>query len=155
MLLFTSKQNRIPLRSIWSTNKVSEAAHRIFHEGVQSMLQWNKYKTSKSQRSSNSNNWILMSCQTHRVTSGQSNSGHKQVHVSKLFSHIYQPSVKSVYKTNHFANIKHTCTQTSGTNFQRVSPFNITPVKRAHRARTCWYCLPFSLIYWHQVKKNI
>ena len=33
-------------------------------------------------------NWILMSCQPHRVTSGQSNSGHKQIHISKLFSHI-------------------------------------------------------------------
>ena len=58
--------------------------------------------------SSSSSNRILMSCQPLRVTSGQSNSGHKQIHNSKLFSHIYQPSVKSVYKTNHFANIKHT-----------------------------------------------
>ena len=31
-----------------------------------------------------SNNWILMSCQPHRVTSGQSNSDHKQIHTSKL-----------------------------------------------------------------------
>ena len=43
---------------------------------------------------SSSSNWILMSCQLHRVTSGQSNSGHKQIHISKIFSHIYQPSVK-------------------------------------------------------------
>ena len=51
-------------------------------------------------------NWILMSCQPHWVT-----SCHKQVHISKLFSHnIYQPSVKLIYKTNHFANIKHTYT---------------------------------------------
>ena len=59
--------------------------------------------------SSSSSNRILMSCQPHRVTSGQSNSGHKQIHISKLFSHMYQPSVnvKSVYKTNHFVNIKH------------------------------------------------
>ena len=40
---------------------------------------------------------------------------------------MYQPSVKSVYETNHFTNIKHT--QTSDTNFRRVSPFDITPVK--------------------------
>ena len=39
-----------------------------------------------------SSNWILMSCQPHRVTSGQSNSGHKQIHISKLFSHIYVSS---------------------------------------------------------------
>ena len=55
-------------------------------------------------------NWILMSCQPHRVTPGQSNSGHKQIHISKLFSHMYQPSVKSIYKTNHFTNMKHTYT---------------------------------------------
>ena len=57
-----------------------------------------------------------MSCQPHRVTSGQSNSGHKQIHISKLlsrltyistlcqvFSHYIciNPSVKSIYKTNH------------------------------------------------------
>ena len=30
-----------------------------------------------------------MSCQPHRVTSGQSNSGHKQMHISKLFLYIY------------------------------------------------------------------
>ena len=48
-----------------------------------------------------STNWILMSCQAHRVTSGQSKSSHKQIHISKLFS---------IYKTNHFANIKHTYT---------------------------------------------
>ena len=54
-------------------------------------------------RSSNSK-WILMSCQPQghpRVTSGQLNSDHKQIHISKLFSHIHQPSVKSIYKTNH------------------------------------------------------
>ena len=33
-----------------------------------------------------SSNWILMSCQPHRVTSGQSNSGQKQMHISKLLS---------------------------------------------------------------------
>ena len=54
---------------------------------------------------SSSSKWILMSCQPHRVTSGQSNSGHKQIYVSKLFSHIYQPSVKSVYKTNEFCRV--------------------------------------------------
>ena len=98
-----------------------------------------------------SSNWILMSCQPHRVTSGQSNSGHKQIHISKLFSH--QPSVKSIYKTNHFANIKHTSTNIRQ-NFQRVSPFNITPVKRAHTTRTCWYSQLFHLIYRYQVKEK-
>ena len=52
-------------------------------------------------------NWILMSCQPHWVTSGQSNSGHKHMHISKLFSYIYiyKPFVKSIHKTNHFTNI--------------------------------------------------
>ena len=35
-----------------------------------------------------------------------------------------------------------------------VSPFNITPVKRAHKARTCWYRRPFRLIYRYQVKEK-
>ena len=39
-------------------------------------------------RPSSSSNWILMSCQPHRVTSGQSDSGHKKIHISKLFSYI-------------------------------------------------------------------
>ena len=112
-----------------------------------------------------------MSCQPHRVTSGRSNPGHKQMHMSKLFWRIYQPSVKSVYKTNHFTNITHTIhkrqtqtsdtnirhkhqTQTSDTNFRRVSPFSITPVKRAHKARTCWYRQPFRLIYRYHVIRN-
>ena len=28
-------------------------------------------------------------------------------------------------------------------NFQRISPFGITPVEKAHKARTCWYRGPF------------
>ena len=95
--------------------------------------------------SSSNGNWILMSCQPHRVTSGQSNSCHKQIHISKLFSHIYQLSVKSIYKTNHFVNIKHTNTIIRH-KFQKVSPLSITPVKRAHKVRICWYRWPFCLI---------
>ena len=50
-------------------------------------------------------NWILMSYQPHSVTSGQPNSGHKQVYISKLLIFI-NLSVRSLHKTNHFANIK-------------------------------------------------
>ena len=53
-------------------------------------------RKKKKEEEESSSNWILVSCQPHRVTSGQSDSGHKQIYVSKLFSHIYQPSVKSV-----------------------------------------------------------
>ena len=45
--------------------------------------------SSSSSSSSSSSNCILMSCQPLKVTSGQSNSGHKQIHISKLFSHIF------------------------------------------------------------------
>ena len=31
---------------------------------------------------------------------------------------------------------------------------NITSVKRAHKARTCWYRRPFCLIYRYQVKEK-
>ena len=44
--------------------------------------------------------------------------------------------------------------QTSDKFFWRVSPFNITPVKRAHKAKTCWYHRPFHLIYQYQVKEK-
>ena len=71
-----------------------------------------------------------MSCQPHRVTSGQSNSGHKQIHISKLFSHIYQPSVKSVYKTNHFKNTKHTYTNIRQI-FKELVP-SILPLLKEH-----------------------
>ena len=95
-----------------------------------------------------------MSCQPHRVTSGQSNSGHKQIHISKLFSHIYINFLSSQSTKSITSQTKNIHTQTSDTNFWRVSPFNITPVKRAHKARTCWYRRPFRLIYWYQVKEK-
>ena len=56
--------------------------------------------------SSSSNNWILMSCQPHRVTSGQSNSGHKQIHISKLFSHIFINPLSSIYKNQSLCKHK-------------------------------------------------
>ena len=59
---------------------------------------------------SSSSNWILMSCQPYRVTSEQSNSGHKQIYISKLFSQCINPLSSQSTKTNHFANIKHTYT---------------------------------------------
>ena len=106
-------------------------------------------------RRTSSGNWILVSCQRDRVTSRQSNSGHKQTHIFKLFS-LYLSALCQVSLHNQSLR-KHktyTNTQTSDTNFRRVSPFNITPVKRAHKARTCWYRRPFPLIYRYQVKEK-
>ena len=76
-----------------------------------------------------------MSFQTHRVTLEKSNSGHKQMHISKLFSYIYihKSFVSSIHKTNHFANIKHTLyihkhqTQI----FEELVPSILTPIKTA------------------------
>ena len=91
-------------------------------------------------------NWIGMSCQPHSVTSGQSNSGHKHIHISKLS--LSPTFVKTVHKTNQWANSKQNIhTQISGTHFRRVNPFHITyPVKRAPKARTCWDRQPFQLL---------
>ena len=59
----------------------------------------------------------------------------------------------SIHNTNHFANITQNIhTQTSNTNFQRVRPVNITPVKRAYK--TWWYCQPFHLISRNQIKEG-
>ena len=68
-----------------------------------------------------------MSCQPHRVTSGQSNSGHKEINISKLFSLSLPPPSLSLshththYKTNHFANIN-IQTRTSDTIFEDLVP---------------------------------
>ena len=45
-----------------------------------------------------SSNWILMSCQPHRVTSGQSNSGHKQIHcqISRQNQSLHKHKTNSV-----------------------------------------------------------
>ena len=53
---------------------------------------------------------------------------HKQMHISKLYSYINPLSSQSTKPapTNVEQNIR---TQTSNTNFQRVSPFNTTPAK--------------------------
>ena len=48
------------------------------------------------------------------------------------------------HKISHDTNLhktKHTQNQTQ--NFRRISPFGITPVEKAHKARTRWYRGPF------------
>ena len=71
-----------------------------------------------------------MSCQPHRVTSGQSNSGHKQIHISKLFSHI-NPLSSQITNTKHtYTNIRHKF------------------------LKSCWYHQPFCLIHRYQIKEK-
>ncbi len=90
---------------IWRKNTKKTNCSVISSENKteDSLLVHTFYCLIQNSNSSSSSNWILMSFHPHRFT-----SGHRQI--SKLFSHIYQPSVKSVYKTNHFTNIKHTYT---------------------------------------------
>ena len=99
------------------------------------MLTSDTWPEKQDQRGSggSSSNWILMACQPDRATSGQSNSGHKQMHISKFFSYIiiiYQPLVKSIYKTNHFANIQHTHTNIRQI-FEELVP-SILPLLKEH-----------------------
>ena len=84
--------------------------------------------------------------------------GHKQIYTFQNSSH------KSVYKTFSQVSLQNQSLhkhktyrhkhQNSDTYFRRVSAFNITPVKRAYKARTCWYHRPFRLIYRYQVKEK-
>ena len=70
-------------------------------------------------------NWILMSRQLHRVTSGQSNLGHKQMHISKLFSYIcinHNPQNQSLRKLN----IKRVYTNTSSHVHQKLRAKSIS-----------------------------
>ena len=97
-------------------------------------------------------NWILTSHQPHRVTSAQANSViSKYAHFKTLLIYINlcQVNPRNQLLCNMKQNIH---MRTSNTNFRRVSPSNITPVRRAHKARTCWYYQPFHLIYWYKIK---
>ena len=38
--------------------------------------------------------------------------------------------------------------------FRRISPFGITPVEKAHKARTRWYCGPFRRFFNTRFKKK-
>ena len=65
---------------------------------------------TQTDSSSSSSNWILMSCQPQRVTSGQSNSSRsKYTFLNSSHIHINLLSSQST-KTDHFTNMKHTCT---------------------------------------------
>ena len=91
--------------------------------------------------------------------SGSPQNDQTQSHANTHFktSQIYHinPFLESVQKTNLYTNIKQSIyLQTSNTIFQRVSPFNTTPVKKAPKARTCWYCQPVSQIYQYLIKDN-
>ena len=108
--------------------------------------------SSSSSNSNSSSNWILMSCQPYRVTSEQSNSGHKQIHISKLFSQCINPLLSQSTKPitlqtwNIYTNIKHIFEQL----FTSILPL----LQKSHKARTCWYHRPFHLIYWYWVKEK-
>ena len=59
------------------------------------------------------------------------------------------------HKIRHDTNshkTKHTQTRTQ--NFRRISPFGITPVEKAHKARTRWYHGPFRRFIDARLKKK-
>ena len=74
----------------------------------------------------------------------------KPIYTISPYTHIKQNTEHKIFKLGpsqlflksvHKTNPKHTyCTYT---HFQRVSPLNITPFTRAHKAKTCWYHQPF------------
>ena len=69
-----------------------------------------------------------MSCQPHRITSGQSNSG-AYLKNNLIFINL---SVKSVHKTNHLAKIKQNIhTQPSDTNSEGLV-LSILPLLKEH-----------------------
>ena len=66
------------------------------------------------------------------------NSSHTHTYIYIYLNPLSSQSKKTI--TSQTSNIH---TQTWDTNFRRVSPLNITPVERAHKARSCWYHQPF------------
>ena len=82
--------------------------------------------------------------------------GHKQIYISK-FSCVNLFSSQT-YKIISYINVNKTYEHKRQT-FKDLAPFNIAfvynPPKRAHKARTCWYCQPLQPIYQHQIKENI
>ena len=77
-----------------------------------------------------------MSYQPHRVISGKSNSGHKQTHFQTLLTYVSTLCQVNLQNQSLHKHITYIYAQPSDTHFQRVSPLYITPVKRAHKART-------------------
>ena len=76
---------------------------RVYYQPERS---WDTHRVSmweKKRRKKRVSNWILTSCQPHRVTSGRSNC-YKRMHMSKLLSYIKSFS-SQIYKINPYTNI--------------------------------------------------
>ena len=99
---------------------------------------------------SNSNSiWILMSCQPQdsqiQVISKYTFLNSSHICINPLSNQSTKP-ITLQHKTYIHKHQRQ--------KFRRVSPFNITPVKIAHEARTCCHRRSFRLIYRHQVKEK-
>ena len=94
--------------------------------------------------------WTLTSCQPHSHLR-MFKLSRKQTHFQNSF-YTCKPFLKPI--PTQIWNETYMITQTSNTNFQRVHPFNISLVKKAYKARTCWYHCPFCLLYWYQIKEE-
>ena len=83
-----------------------------------------------------------MSCQPHRVTSGQSTSGHRQKHISKLFSHIYTSTLCQVNLQNQSLHKHKTCIHKHQTQiFEELVPL-LLPLLKEH-TRLVYPVTPF------------
>ena len=82
--------------------------------------------------------WYFEPSQPQRVTSWLKTKFNLTPIYSARKSSNHKLSIN--HKISHDTNLHKTkLTQTSDTNFRRISPFGINPVEKAHKAGTRWY----------------
>ena len=60
-----------------------------------------------------------------------------------LCTQVIKPQIIHKPQTSQDTNLHKTYTNIEDNYLRRISPFGITPVKKAHKARTRWYRGPF------------
>ena len=97
--------------------------------------------------------WYFEPCLPQRITSGP-----KETSICLLFtlhtSHQTTNSLKNTQLVLTQIYTEENIHKRQTLNFRRISPFGITPVKNAHRARTRWYCGPFRRLINTEFKKK-
>ena len=71
-------------------------------------------------------NWILTPCQPHRILKLK----HKQMKIQNSYHNYVNPFSSQIHKSLHKYKTKHYTQIWIFFSLQRVSPFNITPVKK-------------------------
>ena len=98
--------------------------------------------------------WYFEPSHPQRITLGL-----KQTSICLLFtlhtSHQTTNSIKKKHEISPETNLHKTKhTQTSKQNFRRLVPSVLPLLKKAHKARTCWYRGPFRRFINTRIKKN-